>query len=226
MLKSQSCLVKMSEVREELNALPDDVDTEKLNELTKRYQSLEAQYRAALIVEGEEKAAETPPEDGQPAELRGLIRRSSLATFLIGAADESNPKGAEKELRAAVFGEDDRPDLIPLDLLLPASAEGRTEDRADAVSSQTTALAGKSGGNHCPRVRGDGCGLRWRGDAYRCVGQANYPVLTAGTTADVSQPWRSQGLGRGDAGRQECAARPGDGPLSLEYGKRRLSPGL
>ena len=187
MLKSQSALVEMSKIREEINGLPDDAGVEILNGLTARYQRTEAAYRAALIAEGEEKAATPPPEDGQPAELRGLLRRASLATFLLGAADENDPKGAEKELRAAVFGDADRPDLIPLDLLLPVP-ESRTEDRADAVSAQTTALQ-ENQASIIGRVFA-ATAAAFLGAAMPSVaaGQANFPVLTAGTTADVRSP--------------------------------------
>ena len=185
MLKSQSALVEMSQIREEINGLPDDADAETLNARTLRYQRVEAAYRAALIAESEQATAD-PVEDGQPAEIRGLIRRSSLATFLIGAAEEMDKKGAEKELRAAVFGEDDRPDLIPFEMLLPT--EGRTEDRADAVSTQTTALQ-ENQAAIIGRVFA-ATAAAYIGAAMPTVGvgQANYPVLTAGTTADVRNP--------------------------------------
>ena len=90
MLQSQTCLVEMSKVREELNGLPDDADAETLNGLTTRYQRLEAQYRAALIAEQDEVKQETPIEDGQPAEIRGLLGKSSLGGVSHG---RRNPEG-------------------------------------------------------------------------------------------------------------------------------------
>ena len=187
MLKSQNCLVKMSEVREELNGLPDDADTEKLNELSKRYQNLEAQYRAALIVEAgeEQKIAAEQPEDGQPGEIRSLVRRSSLGVFLAGLAAEQDQRGAELELRKAIFGEDDRPDLLPLDLLAP---ESRTENRADAASAVASAAQENQAGI-IGRVFAATATAYLGADMPSVgVGQANYPVLTAGTTADVRSP--------------------------------------
>ena len=181
MLKSQSCLVEMSQIREEINSLPDDADAETLNGLTTRFQRLEASYRAALIAEASDTAAQ-PVEDGQPAELRGLIRRSSLATFLIGAADESDTKGAERELRAAT-GLDDFPAFIPFEML-----EDRTEDRADVASTQATALAENQAGIIARVFAATAAAYVGAAMPTVGVGQANYPVLTAGTTADVRSP--------------------------------------
>ena len=184
MLKSQNCLVEMSQIREQINGLPDDADAETLNGLTVRYQRMEAAYRAALIAESDEVKAD-PVEDGQPAEIRGLIRRASLAEFLIGAVNENDPKGAEMELRAAAFAEDDRPNLIPIEMLLP---ERRTEDRADAVSTQTTALQENQSGI-IGRVFAS-TAAAYIGAAMPTVaaGQQNYPILASTNTADIRSP--------------------------------------
>ena len=183
MLKSQSCLVEMSQVRGEINGLPDDADAETLNGLTVRYQRIEAAYRAALIAESEDAAANAP-EDGQPAEVRGLIRRASLATFLLGAAEESDSRGAENELRAAV-GLADFPNHIPVEMLLPAE---RIEDRADVASTQTTALQENQAGIIARVFAATAAAYAGADMPTVGVGQANYPVLTAGTTADVRSP--------------------------------------
>ncbi len=183
MLKSQSALVEMSQIREELNGLPDDADAETLNGLTARYQRIEAAYRAALIAEGQA-AALDPPEDGQPAEIRGLIRRASLATFLIGAAEESDSKGPENELRAAV-GLADFPNHFPVDMLLP---EERTEDRADVASVQATALQENQAGIIARVFAATAAAYVGAAMPTVGVGQSNYPILSAGTTGDVRSP--------------------------------------
>ena len=190
MLKSQNCLVEMSQVREEINALPDDADAETLNGLTARYQRLEAAYRAAVIAESEE-AGKDPPDDGQPAEIRGLIRRASLGVYLTGAAAQKDLKGAEEELREAIFGDDARSDLIPLDMLAPPAQE-RTEERADVASTVSSAAQENQQsiiGRVFARTAAAYLGAQMPSVS---VGQQNYPVLTAGTTGDVRSPGVAQ----------------------------------
>lgn len=184
MLKSQSALVEMSKIREEINGLPDDADAETLNGLTARYQRTEAAYRAALIAETETAAA-NPPEDGQPAEFRALVRRSSLAVFLSGVAAEDDQTGAERELRKSVFGEQDRPDLIPFDMLAPAPA---TEERADTASTVSSAALETQAGIIARVFAATSAAYLGAAMPTVAVGQANYPVLTAGTTGDVRSP--------------------------------------
>ena len=191
MLKSQSALVEMSKVREEINALPDDADAETLNGLTARYQRTEAAYRAALIAEGEDAPADPPAEDGQQAEVRGLLKRASLGVYLTGAAAQQEVGGAEKELRQAIFGDDARADLFPIDLLaaMPASvAAPAAEERADAATNIATATAENQAGI-IGRVFAE-TAAAYLGVAMPTVGvgQANYPVLTAGTTGDIRSP--------------------------------------
>ena len=76
MLKSQNIQIKMSEIREQINGLADDAAVEDVNSLTGQYQALEAQYRAALIVEGEEVRAagevQGQGQEGESAEVRKL----------------------------------------------------------------------------------------------------------------------------------------------------------
>ena len=96
MLKSQSALIEMSKVREEINALPDDAEADTLNGLTARYQRTEAAYRAALIAEGQDNAAAAPSEDGQPAEVRGLLKRASLGIYLTGTAAQQEVAGLKR----------------------------------------------------------------------------------------------------------------------------------
>ena len=198
MLKSQSCLVEMSQIREQINGLPDDADAETLNGLTARYQRLEAAYRAALIAEGED-AANDPPEDGQPAAIRGLLRRASLGAFLAGLAAENDQKGAELELRKAIFGEDDRPDLLPIDLLAP-TVENRAEERADTASTVSTATV-ESQQSIIGRVFAATAAAYLGAEMPSvAVGQANFPVLTAGTTADIRLPGVAQDAGAATLG--------------------------
>ena len=140
MLKSQSALIEMSKVREEINALPDDAEADTLNGLTARYQRTEAAYRAALIAEGQDNAAAAPSEDGQPAEVRGLLKRASLGIYLTGTAAQQEVGGAEKELRQAIFGDDARVDLFPIDLLASQDAPA-SEERADAATNIGSATA-------------------------------------------------------------------------------------
>ena len=190
MLKSQRITIQLSEIRQKINAMPDDASAEDLNALTAEYNRLEAAYRAAIIGEQEETPA-APPEDGQPAEIRRLLGRASLGVYLTGAAAQRDLDGAEKELREAIFGDDARADLFPIDLLLPQDAPA-TEERADAATNVTTATL-ETQATIIQRVFA-GSAAAYLGVAMPTVaaGQANYPVLTAGTTADVREPGVAQ----------------------------------
>ena len=180
MLASQRIALEMSESRKGINDFPEDGDDDKRDELTKRYQSLESQYRAALVLEDTQEV----DSEGHTAEGRELGRmrdRASLTDFVREAmGGGALVSGAAKEFREAVLGED-MGGYMPVDML---------EERADAVSNIGAAIQD----NQMPifeRVfnRGSSAYLGVMMPSVP-VGSTSYPRLNAGTTGDV----RSDGV--------------------------------
>ena len=133
MMKSQTIQREMSGVREKINGLADDADAEALNTLTGEYSRLEAQLRAALVVEEADEQrdkAEQGRQDGSGAEIRSLMRLVSLVDFVRETEGMALLTPAH-ELRAALVGSDD-PGWVPLEML---GLRGRVEDRVDAVTN-------------------------------------------------------------------------------------------
>jgi len=190
MLKSQEVQIKLSEIREKINGLPDDASAEELNGLTGEYQRLEAQYRAAVLVEAEEvrqAGAEFGPDDGTSAEVRAMLDRASLSRYLLSAVGQTPARGAEAELRAALLGEEAPETQIPIDVLLRA-APGGAEHRADVHSSVGASYV-ESQASIAARVFAAGAGAYLGVDRPTVpAGQANFPVLSGGTTADFRDP--------------------------------------
>ena len=187
MLASQRVQRSMSEIREKINALPDDIGADALNELTGEYSRLEAQLRAALVVEeaDEHRAkAEQGQHDGSGAEIRSLRRLVSLVDFVRETEGTPLPTPAQ-ELRAALVGSDDA-GYVPLEMLgLRGSLE--IEERADAVTNasaiQETQMAIQPRVFNIPAAE-------YLGVVFPTVpvGTASFPRLSAGTTADARTP--------------------------------------
>ena len=101
----------MSEKRQKLNDLLglETMTDEQRNELdgcTKRIQECETEYRAALVVEGNEQA-EAKGEfgnngDGESAEVRALLNRVTINDYLTPAGAGVGITGAAAELNAAL----------------------------------------------------------------------------------------------------------------------------
>ena len=192
MLKSTEIQLKISEVREAINGLPDDADAETLNNHTKEYHRLEAAYRAALVSEADDLAlsgADFGPDDGTSAETRALLDRASLRNYLIAAGGSIPPKGVEAELRASLLGDDAPETMIPIDVLLRRSPEVRAmEQRADANTSITTSYA-EFHPSIAQRVFAAGAGAYLSIDRPTVpAGDASFPYLTGGATADYRSP--------------------------------------
>lgn len=138
----QKIQLRKSEIRSrlaEISALEGDALTSEIAEerdkLMGELRDAEPQERAAIIAEdAETRAAETRTDDGESAEVRGLLTRSRLSAFVREAETQATLEGAESELRAAVFGDQARPGLVPWEMLLPQAPERRTEKRADVAT--------------------------------------------------------------------------------------------
>ena len=206
MTPSQGFSVRISETRQALsqcieqrNKLSTDQEpsaelVSKMDTLTKTLQRLEVEYRAALHTETsdettEEGQDETRTADSEAAEREALLARASLVPFIIEATEGTPLTGAELEVRAAVFGDDARDRLVPLDLLLPQNPVDRLggdllETRADAATTVgATALADGSQAPVLPRVFARSIAARLGVSMPAVpVGAAVYPIMTAGTT--------------------------------------------
>ena len=110
------------------------------------------EYRAVVVVEaGEEEHRQAVDPDGEEVERRKLLSRSSVVPFIMEAADGRALDGAEREVRAAVLG-DDGGAMMPIDLLLnPDESETRaqTEYRADTVTPVAGCCAGRWFAGEC-----------------------------------------------------------------------------
>ena len=161
-----------------------------MDESTRRVSALETEYRAAVVVEaGEEEHRQAVDPDGEEVERRKLLSRSSVVPFIMEATDGRALDGAEREVRAAVLG-DDGGAMMPIDLLLPEESEIRaqTEHRADTVTPvSAAALADGSQASVLERVFSRSVGVRL-GVAMPSVpvGAAVYPVMVSGTSASMA----------------------------------------
>ena len=162
-----------------------DDDKSRLAELTREMRSLEGDIQAALLVE-EEPSTETREtgdgEDAEKKELDGLLERASILPYFGEAVSGRDVQGVEHEIRSGLLGDDARGGLVPFEMLLP---DGR-EERADAAT--TVAAAARTPGSQASVLER----VFTRSIAARLmvsmpmveVGQANFPVLASGTTAE------------------------------------------
>ena len=112
MTRSQTLAIRASEIRQRLNeiaglaadAVTDEVRAES-DALTGEYRTVETQHRAALVGEAEEVRAaegEFGNGDGQAAEVRALLGRVNIGSYLAPAAAGIGLAGAAVELAGAL----------------------------------------------------------------------------------------------------------------------------
>ena len=111
MTTAQKLAIRLSEIRQRLNeiaglegdALTDEIRSES-DALTTEYRDKETQHRAAIVAEGEEQRVaegEHGNGDGEPAEVRALLSRVGIASYLTPARGGIGLAGAPAELNAA-----------------------------------------------------------------------------------------------------------------------------
>ena len=116
MLKSLEKALRLSELREKLNALnavaelTDDQKTEE-RDLLSTQKTVEVEYRSALTNEAD---TTTTPDDAETRERLQLVSRASLGAIFARAVEHRATDGAESELQAAL---DLAPNQVPVDLL-------------------------------------------------------------------------------------------------------------
>ena len=190
MLQSQTLTIRASEIRtrlSEIAALPDDGMTDEIrteaDKLGTEYRDTETRLRSALIGEDEERqAAELRGGDGDDAEtreLRSLQGRASLGRYLSGFANQEQLSGAEREL-AETRGLTTSGNVLPWDALLPPPRQA-AELRADNITPAPATGNPVNQSAIIQRVFARSA-IRRLGVAMPSVGvgQASYPVITAG----------------------------------------------
>ena len=129
MTNRQKLEIKKSENRERLNILLNqetrtEVEVNELRELTETAKTLEVEYRASVVAEGEEesraKGEFRDNQDGETAEIRSLFNRVTLNDYLNPAKAGIGLSGASVELAAALKVPTVGPNggtAVPFDLL-------------------------------------------------------------------------------------------------------------
>ena len=107
-LKSQTISLRMSEIREALNAQAEDAPVEDREKLLAEYTDAERRYRAELTVEG---LADSSPEHPERRELR---ERASIADVTLAALERREATGATRELQES---QNLGSNQVPLELL-------------------------------------------------------------------------------------------------------------
>ena len=163
MLKSLATALRLSELREKLNALntitepTDDQKTEE-RDLLASQKATEVEYREALSDEGD---TTTTPDDAETRERLQLVSRASLGAIFARAVEHRATDGAESELQAAL---DLAPNQVPIDLLR-APVEHRAITPAPThvgASEQPVLMPIFADGDAAFFGRGSGHGPEWR----------------------------------------------------------------
>ena len=191
MTRVQKLQIRQSELRTEMGALLDkedrsDEDRTKLSELTREMRALEGDLQAALTIE-QEPATETREtgigEDAEGKELDGLLQRASILLYMSEAISGRDCDGVEHEVRAGLLGDAARCGLVPFEMLL----DPEMERRADTAT--TVAAAARTPGSQVSvlqRVFTKSIAAMNKVSMPMVeVGQANFPILSAGTTATM-----------------------------------------
>ena len=195
MRKSQEMTIKLSEAREKLNsaiekrnaiAFGEPVPPELLAEIdtaTKLVMPIEIELRAAITKEDAEDSAAGIPKDAELREQDRLIAGTSIMDYLDEVLTGKEAKGKAHEARAALLGDEARERLIPFEFLLPP--DDGIEHRADTVSPVDASVkVANYQASVLERVFARSIAARLLVSMPSVpVGQANFPVLTGGTTA-------------------------------------------
>ena len=152
MKASQKTQLAISETRGKLNELVAKEDrtegeTKEMEELTKRFQALEVELRAALTAESQTEETKTIPkesENKEAEEKKKLLSRCSIGVFMRAAAqgNDISVRSPEYELRQAFQVEDSNDGVkIPWALLDPAREKGyEKRTTTDTASGAANAL--------------------------------------------------------------------------------------
>ena len=180
MLESQKLQMRLSEIRERLNTMGGDDETEYRAEdadaLTTEYREAESRYRVALVKEAAEiEATPTGDLDGEGKESRALELEIECRNYVQSALSDAPLEGREKEFNTAngLFGIGTQ---LPWAALL--SPEARAEMRAATVAPDTGGTNSRSIlGRVFAKSAADFLGVV---SPMVPAGSANFPVLSGG----------------------------------------------
>ena len=140
MTPRQTLELERSEGREKINALlgiekRSDEQATELTALTARMQALEPELRAAIVAEPDPNEVTLNAADGEGVELRALLGKAKLSSYINASAKDQRVEGAEAELNQHYKLETG---FVPMELIAP-----RTELRTLAAleDSNATPLA-------------------------------------------------------------------------------------
>ena len=177
MLKSQTISLRMSELREQINAQAEDAEVEEREALLNEYLDSEKRYRTELGVEA---LADEKPEHPQRRELRASV---SVTDYLCEAITGHAVNGAAAELRAETMKGADEPGRMPWEALVPL------EDGAELRADTATPTPSPIGATQQPilgRVFARSAMMYLGVDLVQVpIGDANYSVLTAGVAPEM-----------------------------------------
>ena len=171
MLPSQRVQMKMSELRQKVNGLPETRESKaEYDAKCLELNALEADYRKALEAEAKETdGAEF--NSAETAEVRGLIQRASAAGIISAVALHRVSDGAEGELQRAlgVGG-----DVVPWQLMENRAAATFTANTGEASLGRFT---GKAFADSIAEFVG--CQV-----VMVPAGEADYPILGTGASVE------------------------------------------
>ena len=180
MLQSQKMQMRLSEIREKLNTMGSDDETEyraeEADSMTTEYRELESKFRVALVQEADEiEATPTGDLDGEGRESRALEQAIECRHYIEAALTDAPLSGEAREYN-------DANRLIGVGTQLPWAAllspEARAEMRAATVAPDV-------GGTHSRSILGRvfaKSAADYLGVVSPMVptGSANFPVLSGG----------------------------------------------
>ena len=177
MLKSQTISLRMSELREQINAQAEDAEVEEREALLNQYLDSERRYRTELGVEA---LADDKPDHPERRELRASV---SVTDYLNEAITGHAVNGAAAELRAETMKGADEPGRMPWEALVPL------EDGAELRADTATPTPSPIGATQQPilgRVFARSAMMYLGVDLVQVpIGDANYSVLTAGVAPEM-----------------------------------------
>ena len=196
MTNAQKLALRLSEIRQQLNALSGkdeltEAEAEEMRKLSAEYPQTEERHRAAIIAD----AAEADPGDGDPGdgtgdtgdgedrERRELRARSRLSRYVGAALDGVPVTGAEAELSAAAGC----PGAVPLELFTRRSETRRNGDTPEARAvTPAPATTDENLAGIVPAIF-DRSAAAWLGIEMPTVpvGDAGYPVLSTSLKGGV-----------------------------------------
>ena len=181
MLESQSLQLRMSELRQKINAFGDDdveFRTEEMDAVTSEYAKLESKYRAAIIKESEElENTPTGDLDSEHRESRSLELEIETRAYIGSLLNDSPLAGKEAEYNASLGLAGGGGGIVNLPWAALLSPEARAELRAASVAPseaavQTRSILARIFAHSAASYLGVSSPLVG-------VGDANFPIITS-----------------------------------------------